>query len=235
MVNWLKMKLSQKATLRWILSGLYNHHFFFCAALIKSIVANYRLTGKIFKIQVRIGANQSLTIIKAKSAKVMIKGLIEVNSWGGSRLASSIVLFDNAEMHILGDFIIGPGVHISLSNNAVLEIGGRKISSGSGITSNSRIMVEKRVKIGFDTIIAWDTYITDSNWHDIVGLSRTTPTIIGNNVWISHGVSILKGAQIPNGCIVGAKSLVLDHDFHENSLIAGIPAKNLKQGLIWTR
>ena len=93
-------------------------------------------------------------------------------------------------------------------------------------------MVEESVDIGYDCIIAWDVFISDSNWHDISGVTRISPISIGDHVWISHGVSVLKGAVIPSGCIVGAKSLVTNVFDTEKSLIAGIPAKLIKNNVV---
>lgn len=135
-----------------------------------------------------------------------------------------------------GDFEIGPGVQINVAPKAELTIGGRKFSTGSGITANSRIMIEKSLVIGFDSIIAWDVFISDSDWHDIKGVTRCKAVNIGDHVWISHGVSVLKGATIPSGCIVGAKSLVCaDNVFEEKSLITGIPATTKKTKVEWSR
>lgn len=51
---------------------------------------------------------------------------------------------------------------------------------------------------------------------------------VGNNVWIGAAVTILKGANIGSGSIVAANSVVLSGDYHENSLIAGNPARVVK-------
>jgi acetyltransferase-like isoleucine patch superfamily enzyme len=96
-------------------------------------------------------------------------------------------------------------------------------------------MVEKSLAIGFDCIIAWDVFISDSNWHDIIGAKRNGPVVIGDHVWISHGVSILKDTSIPNGCVIGAKSLVTGIFTTENSLIAGVPAKVRRNDVEWVR
>ena len=96
-------------------------------------------------------------------------------------------------------------------------------------------MVEKSIKIGADCIIAWDVTISDSDWHNIDGSERIRDTTIGDRVWIAHGVSVLKGASIPNGCIVGAKSMVAAGTFPEKSLLAGIPAKVIRSNVEWKR
>jgi maltose O-acetyltransferase len=47
---------------------------------------------------------------------------------------------------------------------------------------------------------------------------------IGDGVWIGFGCIILPGVRIGNGSIVAAGSVVIS-DIRENSLVAGVPAK----------
>lgn len=58
------------------------------------------------------------------------------------------------------------------------------------------------------------------------GVSRKGITI-GKNCWIGSKVTILDGVNIGNGCIIAAGSVVTK-SFAENSIIAGVPAKLLK-------
>jgi acetyltransferase-like isoleucine patch superfamily enzyme len=227
--------LKSDSLFRWALFGIYKNPILFSYSLIRSIIVNKKLTGAFYPLRVRIGANQNLKVKISKTAKVSLLGNLIVNQWGGNNINSSISLSNETTLTILGDFEIGPNVHIELAAGANLTLGGKKCSSASGVTCNSRIMVEKSLTIGSDCIIAWDVFISDSNWHEITGVQRSASVIIGNNVWISHGVSILKGVSIPNGCIVGAKSLVTSIFKTENALIAGIPARIVRNDVEWVR
>ena len=51
---------------------------------------------------------------------------------------------------------------------------------------------------------------------------------IGRNVWIGDRVSILSGVSIGDNAIIGAGSIVT-HNIPSNSLVAGAPAKVIKQ------
>lgn len=50
---------------------------------------------------------------------------------------------------------------------------------------------------------------------------------IGNNVWMGRGVMVLKDSIIGNNSIVGTGSVVTKK-FDDNQIIAGVPAKVLK-------
>jgi acetyltransferase-like isoleucine patch superfamily enzyme len=198
-------------------------------------MATRRLTGKALPLNVRVNPGLRFVVRRSPNAAVVVDGIVHVHAWGMNRSPSSISLSGQSSLRISGNFGIGPGVHLSVGKGGVLEIGGQRQSLGSGITCNTRIMVEKLVRIGVDCLIAWDVFISDSNWHDIEGVERCKPIYIGDNVWISHGVSVVKGANIPSGCIVGAKSLVGKGDFPEASLLAGVPATVKRTGVQWSR
>ncbi len=220
---------------RWLVGGFYRNPLRFILALFRSVIATQKLTGHFFPLRVRIGVGQTLQVSAGRGSRITLMGNLLVNSWGGSNIPSSVSCADESTLVIAGDFEIGPNVHISMTHGAKLTLGGKRLSSASGITCNSRIMVEDSVSIGADCIIAWDVYISDSNWHDISGMARCSPIRISDHVWISHGVSVLKGAVIPSGCIVGAKSLVTEIFNTENALLAGVPARELRFGVEWTR
>lgn len=221
---------------RWILFGLYSNPVGYLFSFFRSLKATRQLTGKYFPVKVWVGVGSRIDIFCASTAKVLLKDKILVNQWGGSKLPSSISCGEGATFRVLGDFDIGPNVQITIGSAASLILGGRRNSTASGITCDSRIMVEKKnVEIGADCIVAWDVFISDSDWHDVKGSERSESVYIGEHVWIAHGVSILKGATVPSGCIIGAKSLVRRGKFPERSFIAGVPATVRRTGVEWSR
>ena len=53
------------------------------------------------------------------------------------------------------------------------------------------------------------------------------PIVIGRNVWIGAGVTVVPGITIGNNAVVGAGSVVTKN-VPANTVVAGIPAKGLK-------
>ncbi|MBZ2405262.1 transferase [Liquorilactobacillus hordei] len=51
--------------------------------------------------------------------------------------------------------------------------------------------------------------------------------VIGDNCWIGAGAVFLDGAELGNGCVVAANSVVTKK-FPSNSVVAGVPAKILR-------
>lgn len=57
---------------------------------------------------------------------------------------------------------------------------------------------------------------------------HSSPVIIEDNVWIGEFVSVLLGARIFRGSIIGANSVVTS-DIPEYSIAVGVPAKVIKK------
>ena len=56
----------------------------------------------------------------------------------------------------------------------------------------------------------------------------THPVKIGNKVWIGENVVILAGAEIGDGCIIGANSVVKGK-IEKNQIVVGAPAMPIKR------
>jgi len=137
----------------------------------------------------------------------------------------------NSKLFIDGTVRLGPGTRIITGQNSLIKIG-----DGTFISGNSKIICMNRVEIGKKCAISWDVQIMDSDFHRIVqgkiAKNSTKPVRIGNHVWIGSRVTILKGVTIGDGSIVAAGSVVT-RDVPPYSLVAGNPAKVVKEGVTW--
>lgn len=87
-----------------------------------------------------------------------------------------------------------------------------------------------------------DVEIRNGDSHSILDLARSSerinsaqPVMIGNHVWIAAHARVLKGAAIPDNCIVANSSVLTSKFTEEHSLYGGVPAKLLKSGINWSR
>lgn len=125
-------------------------------------------------------------------------------------------------------FIVYAGSTIDVRNNGKLYLGRGYMNYGS------RIECHKKIQIGDNVFIAENVTIRDSDNHEILreNYSMTDEIIIGNNVWIGAGAKILKGVHIGDGSIIAAGAIVTK-DVPKKSLVAGVPAKIIKQNIEW--
>ena len=138
--------------------------------------------------------------------------------------------------HIRGKLIILPyAAQISIGNNCY-------------IGEDTRILSGESITIGDNVLISHNVNIIDTNSHELNPMERsqsfirllkegqpkekgaviTKSIVIGNNVWINFNSVILKGVKIGDNCIIAPGSILLN-DFPSNVLIAGNPAKIIKE------
>lgn len=136
------------------------------------------------------------------------------------------ILQINGNVIINGDNVIfGAGSKICVFKNAELIIGNNFEN-----TANVTIICTREISIGCNFLASWKTCIMDNDFHSVENLvdglssNMEDPVHIGDNVWMGMGTTILKGSQIPNGCIIGAGALVNKKFTEDNCLIAGSPA-----------
>ena len=91
-----------------------------------------------------------------------------------------------------------------------------------------------KVAIGSHTIVGQYLSIHPqnhnfSNKNKLIRLQGTTENgvKIGNNCWIGSKVTFLDGSKVGDGCVVAAGSVVTK-SFKDNLVIAGVPAKVIK-------
>ena len=96
------------------------------------------------------------------------------------------------------------------------------------------------VTVGRDCMFSTEVRMDPSDMHPIFDratgerLNPPQDIEIGDHVWLSTRVLVLKGARIGSGSIVGAGSIVAGV-VPENTLVVGSPAKVVRENVVWTR
>lgn len=128
---------------------------------------------------------------------------------------------------------ISRGACISVGANGTLSFGKNVI-----ISFTARIICHKSIHFGDNSMISWDSYVIDTDFHPIYDeshkvINENQAIQIGNNVWIGFNCLILKGCKISDNTIVGANSVLGRNNFESNSVILGNPAKVVKENVYW--
>ncbi|MFT4805300.1 MAG: acetyltransferase-like isoleucine patch superfamily enzyme [Psychroserpens sp.] len=188
-------------------------------------------TNVFFKDKTRFIVFPNSIISISQQSSFIIKGSLSINaSWfkdNFRRYISEFRLDDHSTLVCLGDFKLYQGASIYVAPNAKLILMGN-----SFINTNSTINCFLNIEIGDDCGISDNVTITDSDNHTIVGRENTSPVIIKDHVWIGKNSTILKGVTIGKGAVVAAGSVVVN-DVPEYCLVAGVPAKVIKENVDW--
>lgn len=140
--------------------------------------------------------------------------------------------------------ILRPGCHIS-DVTFWLEDDGNKIEIGerTSIEGGSQFAALEgtSILVGNDCMFANNVNLRTSDSHSIFNgegkrINKAANITIGDHVWAGFEVIILKGCSIPKGTVLGARSIVTSSSkLMENSIIAGAPAKIIRENIHWKR
>jgi len=106
---------------------------------------------------------------------------------------------------------------------------------GNAVCLGPRVDVfsKGQITIGNNVVVSQDSYLCTGS-HDISSpqmTAVTVPIVIGDNVWIASKASILPGAVIGSGCVVGACSVIAGI-IPEWKVVAGNPARVIKERIL---
>lgn len=115
--------------------------------------------------------------------------------------------------------------------------GGHLMLGKNSYMNKSLIQCADSITIGDDCAIGNKVEIQDTDFHSVLdtdGNSKpiSKPICIGNRVWICDKAIILKGVTIGNGSIVAAGAVVTKN-VPAHSLVAGNPAKIIRENVYW--
>lgn len=168
-------------------------------------------------------------VIIDDTAQIRIKEVFSFNqAWEGNQNQPATFCIGKKASFEADYFRTYGGTYISIAEGAILKL-------GTGfINNNSKIICFEKIIIGNDVKISEDVMIRDSDNHAIIreGYKKTSPITIGNHVWIGARATILKGVAIGDGAIIAAGAVVTK-DVPPATLVAGVPAKTIRQNVQW--
>ena len=160
-------------------------------------------------------------------------------SYNGSFGIGNNVVINNPQCIHLGN-LVGIGDNSFLG--PVVRYAGKtytpiiKIGDNTGIGKNCSLAAINRVEIGKNVLFAGHVHITDhSHGYENIELPIAKQQLISkgavvieDNCWLGFNCEILSGVHIGKNSVVGARAVVT-HDVPPYSIVAGNPAKLIKQ------
>jgi len=156
------------------------------------------------------------------------------------------IIFRVGSITLLGDghkIFIGASCRFQ-SLSLWLEDQNCKISIGEGTTVEGAHIAATEpggnISIGKDCMLSFGIDIRNGDSHAIFDaetkqrINSAVPVEIKEHVWIGAHVQILKGSVIEKGSVIGTRSLVTGN-IPEACIAAGIPAKPVKNKILWDR
>lgn len=182
------------------------------------------------------GVNNSVSI-KSRRHNFVIRAYGNNNSieiGEGSRLKNTqINLFGDNNRVIAedGSKFDGP-CNITLEGNATLYIG-----RNSGIRGVNFIVKDGKITIGRNCMFGYGIMLRNFDGHKILdgeGNVTNSPrdVVIEDHVWLCERCTVLKGVTIGADSVI-AYGAVVTKDCPQNSIIAGNPARVVKQNINW--
>ena len=166
-----------------------------------------------------------------------------------------IVIGEGCTLRKISFFIRGSGNTIVIGDNCSLynaqfhmEQNDNEIRIGDGTTLHGReyqpihMAVDEgsKILIGEDCMLAHSIQFRSTDSHSIVDLSgrRLNPAkdiLIGNHCWIGLQCIILKGTEVAEHSVIAAGAVCSKKYLEPHCIIAGNPAKIVKQNIDWDR
>lgn len=136
------------------------------------------------------------------------------------------------QLRFQGFASIGKGCRWDVGPDAVVTVG-----EGTYFSPDTLLVSSRAITIGARCAISWGTQLLDDDYHTLRSdgpvRPKSLPIVIGNHVWIGNKSMILKGARIPDGCVVAANSVVTGQFNEPNCILAGIPARVISRDVEW--
>jgi len=196
------------------------------------------------RIQVKSGNSMQIGFaerLRMKKVNIRIRGSGNSLSIGrGSMVANCKIRIDGSDQAIdIGkDCLYHAGkIYLRYNKGQHIRIGDKTTIEDAYLLTDEDASIE----IGSDCMFSKFVHLRAGDGHSVLDaesgkrINRARNIIIGDRVWLGRAACILKGAVIPEGCVVGAHAVVTRKYEKADCAIAGNPANVVREGISWDR
>jgi len=192
----------------------------FCCKQVRRAPGAYILPYRGARLEIARGASIELNAH-------LIVNWFDTKHPGGT---SYVVLENGAHLVVERQHTLYYGADIKVFSEGTLIL-------GSGYChSRAQIRCHKSITIGDGAAIARDVIIIDSDAHPLSypGYVMSKDVRLEGNVWVGSRAMILKGVTVGAGAIIAAGAVVTK-DVPSHSVVAGIPAKVIRENVAFNK
>ena len=141
-----------------------------------------------------------------------------------------VELHGTRNIHFGRNALVYPGVYLETQRAGVITLGDDVV-----LSRGVHIVAFERVALGNGCMVGEYASLRDAN-HKLDDLSIrnsghvSAPIIVGRNVWVGRGASILKGVSLGDSSVVGANAVVTK-PVAARQVVGGVPARTLRQSV----
>lgn len=167
-----------------------------------------------------------------KGSSISVKGVLKIGrkKFSKSKLETRILIEDGGSWIVDGDWILFSGSDLEIFKNAKFHV------EGAGATNiNSTIICGEHIHLGKGVMLGRNVTIRDNNGSHYIarrGYKTSRPVIIGQHAWLCEGCTVIAGAKIGDGAIIGAKAVVASH-VPAFAMVSGNPAQIVDEDVYW--
>lgn len=180
-----------------------------CGKYLKAIGGEYRdENNNLIKLSQKASDEIFIDVRKSKNAKIVI-GAVSVKE------RVKIAMF-------------GHDAQLNIGDGTTMVYTDINVNTGGKVSIGKHCMFAMAISIKQSD----QHLIFDKSTHERINYPRDI--VIGNHVWIGREAQILGGAEIGDGSVCGART-VTSGKFPSNVIIAGCPARVVRENVVWAR
>ncbi len=189
----------------------------------------------------------SLVDLSKDAVACMKKTTIKVSGHGNQLIIAKGAAITNCEIRLSGrnnKIFIGENVRFRSGKIYLKDTENQTISIGADTTvEGAYLLVDEAasIHIGKDCMLSTDIIIRVGDKHSILDsetklrINPAKDVVLEDRVWIGRAVQVLKGTYLRSETVVGACSVVTSKFSKSNCVVAGMPARIVKENICWDR
>lgn len=208
-------------------------------ALPKTVYFNFRCFPAATAVRLPVLVSAGTRLIELRRGAISFACaprtfLVKIGFGGSDGIAAhrGSVCLEGGEICFAGKATFAAGA--SLRSSGQVRVGENFFAN-----KNCTLWCSERVSLGRDVLFGWNVTVRDSDGHLILvnGAPRPVkkPIEIGDHCWIGAECHLLKGAGMGSDSVLGYGSILTKAFPGEHLLLAGTPARELRNDIDWVR